>query len=84
MPVGRDARLRIVAHGRLDVFEPGGAYQLYVTAIQPAGFGDLAIRFDRRTIVPATAARAIAAHLRAHGWEAPARERLSGVAAAHS
>ena len=38
--------LRVVAHGRLDVFEPGGVYQLYVSAIQPAGFGDLAIRFE--------------------------------------
>ncbi|MBF6604258.1 MAG: exodeoxyribonuclease VII large subunit [Chloroflexi bacterium] len=38
--------LRIVAHGRLDVFEPGGVYQLYVDAVQPAGFGDLAIRFE--------------------------------------
>jgi len=43
-----DARvgLRVVAHGRLDVFEPGGVYQLYVSAIQPAGFGDLALRFE--------------------------------------
>jgi exodeoxyribonuclease VII large subunit len=38
--------LRLVAHGRLDVFEPQGAYQLYVDAIQPAGFGDLALRFE--------------------------------------
>ena len=38
--------LRIVAHGRLDVYEPGGVYQLYVDSIQPAGFGDLAIRFE--------------------------------------
>jgi glyoxylase-like metal-dependent hydrolase (beta-lactamase superfamily II) len=30
---------------------------------------DLAIKFDRRTIVPTTAARAIRAHLSAHGWE---------------
>lgn len=38
--------LRLVAHGRLDVFEPQGVYQLYVDAIQPAGFGDLALRFE--------------------------------------
>ena len=38
--------LRLVAHGRVDVFEPQGHYQLYVDAIQPAGFGDLALRFE--------------------------------------
>ena len=38
--------LRLVAHGRVDVFEPQGHYQLYVDALQPAGFGDLAIRFE--------------------------------------
>ena len=45
-PFEAQVGLRIVAHGRLDVFEPGGTYQLYVSAIQPAGFGDLAIRFE--------------------------------------
>ena len=45
-PFEAQVGLRIVAHGRLDVFEPGGAYQLYVSDIQPAGFGDLAIRFE--------------------------------------
>jgi exodeoxyribonuclease VII large subunit len=38
--------LRVVAHGRVDVFETQGVYQLYVAAIQPAGFGDLALRFE--------------------------------------
>ena len=38
--------LRVVAHGRIDVFEQQGVYQLYVTAVQPAGFGDLALRFE--------------------------------------
>ncbi|HYC07483.1 MAG TPA: exodeoxyribonuclease VII large subunit, partial [Candidatus Binatia bacterium] len=45
-PFDAKVGLRVVAHGRLDVFEPGGVYQLYVSAIQPAGFGDLAIRFE--------------------------------------
>jgi exodeoxyribonuclease VII large subunit len=45
-PFDAKVGLRIVAHGRLDVFEPGGVYQLYVSAIQPAGFGDLALRFE--------------------------------------
>ncbi|MBI3749691.1 MAG: exodeoxyribonuclease VII large subunit [Chloroflexi bacterium] len=40
------AGLRVVAHGRVDLFEPQGALQLYVDSIQPAGFGDLALRFE--------------------------------------
>jgi exodeoxyribonuclease VII large subunit len=40
------AGLRIVVHGRIDLFEQQGAVQLYVESIQPAGFGDLAIRFE--------------------------------------
>lgn len=38
--------LRVVAHGRVDVFDQQGVYQLYVSAIQPAGFGDLALRYE--------------------------------------
>jgi exodeoxyribonuclease VII large subunit len=38
--------LRVVAHGRVDVFDSQGVYQLYVSAVQPAGFGDLALRFE--------------------------------------
>jgi len=40
------AGLRIVVHGRVDLFEPQGALQLYVESIQPAGVGDLALRFE--------------------------------------
>ena len=40
------AGLRVVVHGRVDVYEPTGALQLYVDSIQPAGFGDLALRFE--------------------------------------
>lgn len=39
--------LQVVAHGRIDLFEPQGALQLYVAALQPSGFGDLAIRFEQ-------------------------------------
>jgi exodeoxyribonuclease VII large subunit len=39
--------LQVVAHGRMDYFEPQGALQLYVESIQPAGFGDLAVRFEQ-------------------------------------
>lgn len=41
------AGLRVVAHGRVDLYEPTGALQLYVESIQPAGFGDLALRFEQ-------------------------------------
>ncbi|CAN5864457.1 exodeoxyribonuclease VII large subunit [soil metagenome] len=46
MPFEARTGLRLVAHGRVDVFEPQGAYQLYVDTLQPAGFGDLALRFE--------------------------------------
>ncbi|CAN5708677.1 exodeoxyribonuclease VII large subunit [soil metagenome] len=46
MPFEARTGLRLVAHGRLDVFKPQGAYQLYVDSIQPAGFGDLALRLE--------------------------------------
>jgi len=39
--------LQVVAHGRMDLFEPQGALQLYVDALQPSGFGDLAVRFEQ-------------------------------------
>ncbi|HEX7496308.1 MAG TPA: exodeoxyribonuclease VII large subunit, partial [Candidatus Limnocylindrales bacterium] len=38
--------LRVVVHGRVDVFESQGLYQFYVSSVQPAGFGDLALRFE--------------------------------------
>ncbi len=38
--------LRIVAHGRMDLYEPQGTLQLYIESIQPSGVGDLAIRFE--------------------------------------
>jgi len=40
------AGLRVVAHGRIDLFEPQGALQLYVESLQPSGVGDLALRFE--------------------------------------
>jgi exodeoxyribonuclease VII large subunit len=45
-PFEPQAGLRVVAHGRIDVYDPGGVYQLYVSALQPAGLGDLALRFE--------------------------------------
>ena len=58
------AGLRVVAHGRVDLFEPQGALQLYVESIQPAGFGDLALRFE-----------ALKARLSAEGLFDAARKR---------
>jgi exodeoxyribonuclease VII large subunit len=58
------AGLRIVVHGRVDLFEPQGALQLYVESIQPAGFGDLALRFE-----------ALKARLSAEGLFDAARKR---------
>ncbi len=58
------AGLRIVVHGRIDLFEPQGALQLYVESIQPAGFGDLALRFE-----------ALKARLSAEGLFDTARKR---------
>jgi glyoxylase-like metal-dependent hydrolase (beta-lactamase superfamily II) len=40
---------------------------------------DLPIAFDRRTIVPVTAARAIRAHLSAHGWRVATSNQPSAV-----
>ena len=40
---------------------------------------DLPILFDRRTIVPVPAARAIRAHLGAHGWRPAERARAAAV-----
>ena len=40
------AGLRVVVHGRIDLYEPSGAMQLYVDSIQPSGVGDLALRFE--------------------------------------
>ncbi len=56
--------LRVVVHGRIDVFDAQGVYQCYVAAVQPAGLGDLALRFE------ATKAR-----LAAEGLFDPARRR---------
>ena len=56
--------LRVVVHGRVDLFESQGVYQLYVTAVQPAGFGDLALRFE-----------ALKAKLAAEGLFETARKR---------
>ena len=56
--------LRVVVHGRIDLFESQGVYQLYVASVQPAGFGDLALQFE-----------ALKARLAAQGLFDSARKR---------
>jgi exodeoxyribonuclease VII large subunit len=46
LPLEPRTGLRVVAQGRVDVFEQQGAYQLYVESLQPAGVGDLAQRYE--------------------------------------
>jgi exodeoxyribonuclease VII large subunit len=58
------AGLRVVVHGRIDLYEPSGAMQLYVDSMQPAGLGDLALRFE-----------ALKARLAAEGLFDTARKR---------
>jgi exodeoxyribonuclease VII large subunit len=46
MPLEPRTGIRLVAHGRVDVFEPQGTYQLYVDSLQPVGIGELALRLE--------------------------------------
>lgn len=39
--------MRIIAHGRVSVYESSGQYQLYVDDMQPDGAGSLAMRFEQ-------------------------------------
>ncbi len=38
---------RVLAHGRVGVYEQGGRYQFYADMLQPAGKGDLYAEFER-------------------------------------
>ena len=38
--------MKVLAWGRIKVYEPAGKYQLYVEQMRPAGVGDLAARFE--------------------------------------
>ncbi len=39
--------MRVIAHGRVSVYETSGQYQLYVDELQPDGVGALALQFEQ-------------------------------------
>jgi exodeoxyribonuclease VII large subunit len=55
---------RIVAHGKVSIYEARGQYQLYVDRVQPKGLGDLHAQFEL-----------LKARLEAEGLFAPERKR---------
>ncbi len=64
---------KVIAHGKLDVYPPQGAYSLIVDRIEPAGLGASLVQLE-----------ALKAELRARGWfdrkrPLPALPRVIGV-----
>jgi exodeoxyribonuclease VII large subunit len=47
IPFHPENGLTVVAHGRVDVYESEGAYQLYVDRLDPAGIGALALAVEQ-------------------------------------
>jgi exodeoxyribonuclease VII large subunit len=39
--------MAVLATGHIDVYEPGGKYQFYATRMEPAGVGDLHLKFEQ-------------------------------------
>jgi exodeoxyribonuclease VII large subunit len=42
-----EAGMKVLASGRIGVYEPAGRYQLYVERMRPVGLGDLAAAFEK-------------------------------------
>ncbi|MFO1538958.1 MAG: exodeoxyribonuclease VII large subunit [Chloroflexota bacterium] len=63
-PFAPQTGMRILAQGRIDLFEAQGKVQLYIDSIAPAGIGDLAARYE-----------ALKQRLAAEGLFAPERKR---------
>ena len=38
--------MEVILHGNISVYEPDGAYQLYVAEMEPAGMGSLFLAFE--------------------------------------
>jgi exodeoxyribonuclease VII large subunit len=64
IPFHPENGMTVVAHGRVDVYEKDGLYQLYVDALDPAGLGALALAVEQ-----------LARRLSAEGLFDPARKR---------
>ncbi|HEX6492793.1 MAG TPA: exodeoxyribonuclease VII large subunit [Candidatus Dormibacteraeota bacterium] len=47
IPFNPENGMTVVAHGRVDVYEPDGAYQLYVDRLDPAGVGAMALAVEQ-------------------------------------
>lgn len=39
--------MKVVAHGRISVYEPSGQYQLYIDSMEPEGVGALAMAYEQ-------------------------------------
>lgn len=46
-PFRPEEGMEALLHGRVSVYEPGGAYQLYVSEMEPAGMGSLYLAFEQ-------------------------------------
>lgn len=39
--------MKVIVHGRIGVYVPGGSYQMYIEGMQPDGIGDLHLAFEQ-------------------------------------
>ncbi|HZB98159.1 MAG TPA: exodeoxyribonuclease VII large subunit [Candidatus Sulfotelmatobacter sp.] len=48
IPFRPENGMTVIAHGRIDVYETGGIYQLYIDQLEPKGVGALALAVEQR------------------------------------